>query len=173
MSETIRQARHDLARELVVVARRWRAKLDERLRPLGIGEARWAALYWLSQTPGGMSQTALAERAGVENPTLVRTLDLLCDAGLVARRAAPNDRRAKLVALTPAAAPLIAQYDNVADSLRQELMSCLTSEEVAITLGALRKLRARIDGVEPPKDAAPVAANAEASEAGLRRSPAA
>jgi len=175
VNEALKQARHDLARELVVVARRWRSKLDERLRPLGIGEARWAALYWLSQAPEGMSQTALAERAGVENPTLVRTLDLLCDAGLVARRVAPHDRRAKLVALTPAATPLIAQYDSVADSLRQELMAGLTSEEVAVTLGVLRKLRARIDGAEPPQaqGAAPVAANAEDLASGLRRSPAA
>ena len=51
---------HYFARELVVVARRWRTRLDERLKCLGLTEARWAALYWLWQSPDGLSQTALA-----------------------------------------------------------------------------------------------------------------
>ena len=140
--------RRDLARELVVAARRWRTRLDERLKTLGLSEARWAALYWLWQTPQELSQTALAERAGVESPTLVRTLDLLCDAGLVERRTSPYDRRAKLVGLTPAALPLIEELDAAADELRQEIMSDLTPEEVEVTLRVLRKLRARLDTSE-------------------------
>lgn len=145
------QAREQLARELVVAARRWRTRLDERLRGMGLSEARWAALYWLWQTPEGLSQTALADRAGVESPTLVRTLDLLCDAGLVERRASPRDRRAKLVALTPAALPLVEQLDAVADALRQEIMAELTPEEIEVTLRALCKLRARLDQPEPSR----------------------
>lgn len=173
LGESTKAARIELARELVVVARRWRTKLDERLRPLGIGEARWSALYWLWQTPGGLSQTALAERAGVESPTLVRTLDLLCEAGLAERRVAPHDRRAKLVGLTPAAMPLIEQLDSVADELRQEMMADLTPEEIAVTLRVLRKLRAQLDGEAAPAAAAPAAANAAAPAPDRRRSPAA
>jgi MarR family transcriptional regulator for hemolysin len=148
LNESTKQAREELSRELVVAARRWRTRLDERLRSLGVGEARWAALYWLWRTPGGISQTALAELAGVESPTLVRTLDLLCDAGLVERRVAPHDRRAKLVALTPAAMPLIEQLDDVAGGLRREIMADLNPEEIAVTLRVLRKLRAQLDGGE-------------------------
>lgn len=172
--ETASEALHELARELVVVARRWRTRLDERLRPLGIGEARWAALYWLSQTPQGLSQTALAERAGVENPTLVRTLDLLCEAGLAERRVSPQDRRAKLVALTPAALPLIEQLGGVADELRHEVMADLSPEEIAVTLGVLRKVRARLDGGEAAEVALdPVDPSGAAPEPDRRRSPAA
>jgi MarR family transcriptional regulator for hemolysin len=162
LSDSTKQARDELARELVVAARRWRTRLDERLRSLGVGEARWAALYWLWRTPGGISQTALAELAGVESPTLVRTLDLLCDAGLVERRVAPHDRRAKLVALTPLAMPLIEQLDGVADGLRREVMADLMPEEIAVTLRVLRKLRARLDGGEAapaPENLATAAAN--------------
>lgn len=154
-SDAKREARHELARELVVVGRRWRTRLDERLRPVGMGEARWAALYSLWRAPGGLSQTALAERAGVESPTLVRTLDLLCEAGLAQRRAAPHDRRAKLVALTPAAMPLIERLDGIADELRCEIMADLSPEEVAVTLGVLHKLRSRLDAGEPAAEADP------------------
>lgn len=140
---------HVFARELVVVARRWRTRLDERLKCLGLTEARWAALYWLWQSPEGLSQTALAELAGVESPTLVRTLDLLCEAGLVERRACAYDRRAKLVLLTPAAMPLVHQLDAVAAELRADLMADLTPAELAMALGIFRKLRLRLDSDEP------------------------
>jgi MarR family transcriptional regulator for hemolysin len=158
--ETTQAARRDMARELVVAARRWRTRLDERLKTLGLSEARWAALYWLWQTPEGLSQTALAERAGVESPTLVRTLDLLCEAGLVERRTSPRDRRAKLVGLTPAAMPLIEQLDAAADELRKEIMADLSPEEIQVTLGALRKLRARLDQHEHAPAAAAINAAA-------------
>jgi MarR family transcriptional regulator for hemolysin len=148
---------HDFARELVVVARRWRTRLDERLRNLGSSEARWAALYELWQAPDGLSQTALAERAGVESPTLVRTLDLLCEAGLVERRGCAYDRRTKVVVLTPAATPLIGRLDTVAADLRSDVMSELTPEELASALTTLRKLRARLDAgaaAEPDRETA-------------------
>lgn len=138
--------RHEMLRELVITARRWRTRCDERLRAMGLSEARSAALYWLSQSPEGLSQSALAERAGVENPTLVRTLDLLCEAGLVDRRASPHDRRAKVVALTPAAGPLVRQMDVVSAELRGEIMPDLTLEEAQVVLRVLRKMRFRLDG---------------------------
>lgn len=173
LGKATKQGRRELARELVVVARRWRTRLDERLRPLSMGEARWSALYWLWQTPGGLSQTALAERAGVESPTLVRTLDLLCDAGLAERRAAPHDRRAKLVVLTPQAMPLIERLDAVADDLREEVMAELTPEEIAVTLRVFRKLRAQLEHAAGGAGEAPPAASASGPEADRRRSPAA
>lgn len=139
---------HDFARELVVVARRWRTRLDEQLKTLGLSEARWAALYWLWQSPEGLSQTVLAERAGVESPTLVRTLDLLCEAGLVERHSCKHDRRAKTVVLTPAAMPIIKRLDALAADLRRELMADLTPEELSVSLGVLRKLRIRLDNGE-------------------------
>lgn len=153
---------HIFARELVVVARRWRTRLDERLKCLGLTEARWAALYWLWQSPEGLSQTALAELAGVESPTLVRTLDLLCEAGLVERRACAYDRRAKLVVLTPAAMPLVHQLDAVAAELRADLMADLTPAELAMALGIFRKLRLRLDSGESAENARPSASRSAA-----------
>lgn len=140
---------HAFSRELVVTARRWRTRLNERLKSVGLTEARWAALYWLWQSPEELSQTALADRAGVESPALVRTLDLLCEAGLVERRTCQHDRRAKVVVLTPAAMPLIRQLDNVAAELRAELMDDLTCEELEMALRVMHKLRARLDADEP------------------------
>ena len=153
LDQTAEDDLHVFARELVVVARRWRTRLDERLKCLGLTEARWAALYWLWQSPDGLSQTALAERAGVESPTLVRTLDLLCEAGLVERRSCATDRRAKVVVLTPAAMPLVHQLDAVAAELRADLMADLTPAELATALSVFRKLRLKLDSGEPAENA--------------------
>jgi len=146
--ESAPDERHAFARELVVVARRWRTRLDERLKALGISEARWAALYWLWQSPEGLSQTELADRAGVESPTLVRTIDLLSEAGLVERRAHPADRRAKVVALTPAAMPLVKEIDAAAEELRRELMADISPEELRLALKVLRTLRVKLGDAE-------------------------
>jgi DNA-binding MarR family transcriptional regulator len=62
----------------------------------------------------------------------------------VERRASAQDRRAKLVALTPAAAPLIAELDVAAEALRHDIMGELTVAEIEGALAVMRKLRARL-----------------------------
>ncbi|WP_334163357.1 MarR family transcriptional regulator [Phenylobacterium sp.] len=138
--------RHEFARELVIVARRWRARLDERLKVLGMSQARWSTLYWLSQSPEGVSQTALAERTGVEAATLVRVIDALEAQGLVERRPRPGDRRVKVVHLKDAAHPVLAEIDAVGEALRQEVMEGVSREEVDQALSLLRRIRGRLDG---------------------------
>ena len=55
--------RRALGRELSVVARRWRTRLDERLKSLEMSQARWAVLNAIRQAGTGLSQKALAEQA--------------------------------------------------------------------------------------------------------------
>ena len=40
-----------LAVEVFQIARRWRALLDEKLKPVGMTKAAWAVLYWTSCSP--------------------------------------------------------------------------------------------------------------------------
>ena len=66
-------------------ARAWRLKLDERLKPLGMSQARWRTLLHLSMADNVVTQSELAQRLGVEEPTLVNLLHRLEDAGWVKR----------------------------------------------------------------------------------------
>ena len=141
MNDSLADEQHEFVRELVIVARRWRNRFDERLRTIGMSQARWAALYWLSNAPDGLSQTALAERAGVEAPTLVRIIDLLEAQGLVRRQVSERDRRSKVVKLTPEAAPVIAEIEAVADALRREVLKDIGPDDLRLTLQILRRLR--------------------------------
>ena len=75
--------------ELGLLARWWRSKLDERLRPLGLSQARWTALWHLARGGDGLTQKQLARAVGVEGPSMVRVLDALERDGLVERRQPP------------------------------------------------------------------------------------
>ena len=136
---------HGFAQSISVVARRWRTRLDERLKPMNMSIARWGALYWLGQAGPGLSQAHLAELAGVEPPTLVRVIDQLEAQGLVQRRVSPSDRRVNLLYLTDAALPLVAEIEAEAENLRQELIGDLSFEEYEMAVNVIQKLRHRLD----------------------------
>ena len=74
------------------VSRDWRRRLDERLKPLGLSQAKWRALLHLS-FGDGISQRELSERIGIEGPTLVGLLDRLAKDGYIERRESRDDRR--------------------------------------------------------------------------------
>ncbi|OYX34933.1 MAG: hypothetical protein B7Y99_04730 [Caulobacterales bacterium 32-69-10] len=136
--------RHEFARELAMVSRLWRSRMSERLKAFEMTMPCWAALYWLWQAEGGVSQTVLAERAAVEPGTLVRTIDLLERQGLVERVASPHDRRVNLLHLTQAAHPIIAKIDKVADEVRAEAMGEIDPEEARAAMKLLRGVRAAL-----------------------------
>ena len=62
--ETVGQLLHETARV-------WRHKLDQRLQPLGLSQAKWRTIAHLAR--GQMTQHDLAERLSIEEPTLART----------------------------------------------------------------------------------------------------
>lgn len=87
------------------VARGWRSRLDERLRPLGLSCAMWAVIRHLANGSAALTQRELAEAVGIEGPTLVRLLDRLEQTGIARRVSDPGDRRIKRVELSEQARP--------------------------------------------------------------------
>jgi MarR family transcriptional regulator, transcriptional regulator for hemolysin len=55
----------------------------------------------------GLKQIELADMLDLQPITLTRLIDRLCESGLIERRADPDDRRAKRLYLTAAAAPVL------------------------------------------------------------------
>jgi MarR family transcriptional regulator for hemolysin len=97
------------------VGRLLRTYADQKARLLGMTRAQWAVLLRLERREG-LKQSDLAEALDIQPITLTRLVDRLCDNGLIERRADPNDRRAKLLYLTPAARPLL---DRIADRVEE------------------------------------------------------
>lgn len=122
------------------IARRWRACMDARIAAFGLTEARWLTLLHLARGGDAVTQKDLALRMSIEAPTLVRTLDWLEREGLVERRGVPHDRRAKTVHLTPKAGPLIRAIEDVAASVRAEMMRGIPERDLVACLAVLGRI---------------------------------
>ena len=115
---------------IILFARRYRALLDEQLRPLGYGTARMEALSTIQRSPEPSAQIAIAKRIGIEGPTLTRMLDALEAEGLVVRRADPTDRRTKLIELTDDGRRALEEITTVAHAFRASVLKELTDAEL-------------------------------------------
>ena len=134
-------AQEQLGMAIGEVSRCWRAKLDERLRPLGLSQSRWLVLLHLSRRDDGIVQKALAECLGIEGPTLVRILDRMTEDGWLERRESASDRRAKTVHLTEQSRAVITQINKVAAQLRGELLTDIPAADVEVCLRVLQQIK--------------------------------
>lgn len=131
--------------ELGRVSRRWRTRLDERLKVTGQTQARWSTLLHLARGGQDMTQRELACRVGIEGPTLVRLLDALEAQGLIERLPVEGDRRAKHIRLTDAAQPLLGQINRIAADLRREIFADLPRDDLKTCLTVLRSIGDRLE----------------------------
>ena len=111
-------------------ARMLRRAFDERVRTLGITGPQARLLLAIDRSPGE-KQTFHAELLEVEPITLGRMVDRMEESGLVERRADPNDRRARLLHLTPRAAGEIASIRRELDVMLEQMNDGLSESEEA------------------------------------------
>ncbi len=130
---------------LNLIARRYRTRLNELLKAIGQTQARWDALFWIWVCGQEATQSELAERMGVEGPTLVRMLNKLEQEGLVERVGAPQDRRAKTIRLMPAAERALAEIADLSGPYRDEILEDVDADELRICLSVLDRVMGRLE----------------------------
>lgn len=118
----------ELLFEINETARAIRRAFDQRAATLGVTRAQWRVLARLKREPG-LRQVELAERLDMEPITLCRIVDRLEDAGLVARKPDPTDRRAWKLELTDKATPLVKRLRGLAHELAEVAMEGITKAE--------------------------------------------
>ena len=126
-------------------ARAWRMKLDQRLKPMGLSQAKWRTLIHLSRAPEPLTQSQIAERTGIEEPTLVTLLHRLEKEDWVIRKSSASDRRCKTVHLQPRAKKVIDGINATALRLRYELIREIPAREMQVCMRVLAQVRERID----------------------------
>jgi MarR family transcriptional regulator for hemolysin len=136
-----------IAQNLLLAARRWRTRLNERLKSMGQTDARCAALAEIADCENGVVQRELSQRLGVEEPTVVRLLDALEAQGWVERRAHSLDRRAKVVQITPAAQPVLDRAQAIVSELQEEMFAEIDPSDLAVCLRVLNQLTRKLDRV--------------------------
>src|SRR5471032_2103735 len=102
--------------------RAWSVAIDRRLKHLGISQASWMAIAYTAKETEPPSQTRLATRVGVEDPTMVATIDRLVKAGYMLRTPSATDRRVKLVSLTDEGREIYKTVWNEASAVRLKLL---------------------------------------------------
>ncbi|KEY58011.1 transcriptional regulator SlyA [Serratia sp. DD3] len=133
-----------LGPDLARLVRVWRALIDYRLKPLELTQTHWLTLYTINRLPPEQSQNQLAKAIGIEQPSLVRTLDQLEARGLITRHVCTNDRRAKLIKLTEAAEPIIQEMNRTITMVRGEILDGISPEELKLLTGLISKLERNI-----------------------------
>lgn len=134
--------------KLVRMGLKWRRLMDEELQSLGLTDATWRPLFHLGRLGDGQRQVDLADAMAIQGPSLVRLLDNLERDGLIERREDQQDRRAKIIVMTPAGRPIYEQAMAVAHRLSQRVLADVPALQVRQIHGALDTLAAALDHLE-------------------------
>ncbi|MCE7026921.1 MarR family winged helix-turn-helix transcriptional regulator [Jiella avicenniae] len=127
---------------LVDVARLFRQDFERAVVEAGLsltpGEIRALLYVWRFE---GSRQAVLAERMGVEPMTMSAYLDRLENRGLIERSVDKNDRRAKVVSTTQAAAEIFEEIRPISGAMYDRLTAGFTDEERETVSHLLTRIR--------------------------------
>jgi len=98
-------------RSLVKVAKLYRGAQAQLLAHLGLHPGQDVLLWVLGQEPQGLLVSELADRLGIESPTVTRTLTRLEPGDWLVREQVPGDRRAVRIRLTLHAQEMLPQIE--------------------------------------------------------------
>jgi MarR family transcriptional regulator for hemolysin len=128
-------------------ARVWRTRLDQRLKPLGLSMGKWRTLAHLARGGDKLTQSEIAARIGIEEPTLAGILDRLEQDGWITRKSHAADRRRKTVHLQRRSAAVLDRIFSTAQELRHELIADIPKRDLETCLQVLACIRERAETV--------------------------
>ena len=110
-------------------ARLLRRLADQRLAPLGLSSGYLPVLAALRAGP--LSQKALTEWAGIEQPTMAATLARMVRDGIISREPDPDDKRSTRFALTPGTRDKGGSISSAVERLNEDALASLGQAERA------------------------------------------
>ena len=135
------ELRQELGQTIGEVSRAWRHHMNQRLKPFGLNVSMRQVLIQLHRHPDGLMQRELAEKLGIEGPTLVRLLDRLEKREWIKRIVAGDDKRRKYAVLSTKASEQLEIIEKQSQALRSEMMKGLSATELENGLGIMSRLR--------------------------------
>ena len=127
--------------------RTWRRAADLQLQPYDLTEATWLPLVRIARAPTPPRQKDLAASLFVDNSSVVRLLDNLEKAGLIQRKEG-EDRRAKIILLTPRGRAIAEKVETVARRVRIDALAGLSDKDIETTLRVLDHVCRVLDPAE-------------------------
>jgi DNA-binding MarR family transcriptional regulator len=90
----------------------------------------------------GLDATRLAEQVFTDKATIGGVIERLTRKGLIERRPSPNDKRAKILATTPAGRAMITVCFDRVGEVQKQFLASLDEDEQAIFLSLLKRVTA-------------------------------
>lgn len=133
--------------EFFAAIRRARGRAASEAEAEGLSLAQYQILYSFIERrlADGASVGALAESAGIAQPTATRTLDGLERQGVVERRPSTEDRRSVTVHLTARGRRLLDRKRKLVEAKRRATLESIAPEDRETAARVLRALAAGID----------------------------
>jgi DNA-binding MarR family transcriptional regulator len=116
------------------------AQLGAAMEKVGISVREYCVLWKAEEQE--RSQSEIAELAGLDKTTMVVTVDALAEAGYAERRVSSKDRRARVVAVTPAGKRVLHRAHGVAGEVIDRVLGELDEPRRAALVDALQILTA-------------------------------
>ena len=133
---------------LVTTSHLYQRTLNEQLAPEGV-TLRQCQVLSLLALHGPLSQTELAERIGIEPPTLVGILDRMQRDGWIRREFCPDDRRKKLIHPLKAAEPIWSKIVATGRRIRAQAAQGLSAEQLDTLKELLAIVRSNLGDKSP------------------------
>ena len=125
--------------DLAAAHRKQHARLNEKLKDLGVQVETWRVLETLGSDEG-RTMGELAEIVLMNPPTLTKLVDRMVANGLVQRQLAPEDHRRVQLVLTKVGVELIGEVRRHTDAQNEDILERLGEENARIVQEALRAL---------------------------------
>ena len=102
-----------------------------------------AAVLWLIQANGGVSQVEVAAALGMDRATMMALTDRLEDRGFVIRKRSSTDRRRQELYLTPLGQTTLRKCKTRISQHEEKFRNMFTASELSALLEALKKFQSR------------------------------
>lgn len=120
------------------------AELTAQLDAFGVSVREYCVLS--KAMSGSFTQTQLAEMSDLDKTTMVVTVDDLERAGLAERQPSPVDRRARIIAVTPAGEKVVSRAQRIVTRFYDDVLATLPAHERTSFVDALVRL---VDTLRP------------------------
>ncbi len=114
---------------------------DQELRnKFGITFGQWKIIIILTNNDDGLSQKEIADKLGLEGPTIIPIIDKLEKDGFVNRMVNKNDRRNNQIFLTEKTISLLDSIINYALKIKEISIRNISEQDLSITKHTLEKM---------------------------------
>jgi MarR family transcriptional regulator, transcriptional regulator for hemolysin len=130
------------------VTRLYQRRFEQRSAQLSLTLPQCKTLSLLARNEG-ISQRQLADLADIDAMSIVRILDRMEADGWVERRADPQDRRARRLAVTAEARPILDQILEMGTATRTEVLEGLDVQQRDQLVSMLERCQLNLQALKP------------------------